>query len=645
VSPSTATQGGSGHARVRSLDGMRAAAVVLVFAFHLGVPGFKAGFLGVDLFFVLSGFLITGLLLGEMERTGRIALPSFWARRVRRLMPALVVLLLAVAVVTALTATFSERTSIRGDLLATTTYVANWRFIDTSSYFVNTGVASPLQHTWSLAIEEQFYLMWPLLLGGLILLVKRPRRAVVVPALIGATASAALLAILWAPDAVDRAYMGTDARIFEPLIGALGAVLVASPRGRAVLKKIGTPLVAIGAIGLVACLAVIRPETAVYYYGGAVAVSVFALMMVAPLWVEKGGHMSRAFSWAPVAWLGAVSYGVYLWHWPVIQWLGVPGAHGAGAVVRGTLAVALTLGIAALSYYLIEQPILTGRGLGQHVGRHIGSLRSVRPVVVLSCVPVVMLLVAAASVEATSVPPPKAGQPVIMLVGDSVPLHLESTFEKEASGRGWRIVSAAQGACPVSGENPTGAEGVTLHEAKQCPFVVVPEQNSMIAAWHPNIVVWWDRWSVSDYVTADGTQITAGTPQFWRLRSAMLRSTVDRLTGQGARVVFVATEPPSVGILSRCVPVCARWPQFLLDHYADITTRWNGMMRVYAKQHPDQASFISVTDTMCRADVAPCDDTIDGVPARPDGIHYEGPAQKIVVGAIADRLARLLAHR
>ncbi len=614
---------------------------MLVFAFHLGVPGFRAGFLGVDLFFVLSGFLITGLLLKEMERSGRIALPSFWARRVRRLMPALVVLLLVVAVVTALTATFSERTSLRGDLLATTTYVANWRFIDTSSYFVNTGVASPLQHTWSLAIEEQFYLIWPLLLGMLIVFVKRPGRTVVVPALIGAAASAALLAILWAPDAVDRAYMGTDARIFEPLIGALGAVVVASPRGRAFLKRVGTPLVVIGAIGLVACLVVIRPATAVYYYGGAVAVSVFALMMVAPLWVEKGGHMGRAFSWKPLAWLGAVSYGVYLWHWPVIQWLGVPTAHGASAVARGAIAVVLTLGIAALSYYLIEQPILTGR----RVGSHRAGLRTVRPVVVLACVPVVMMLVAAASVEATNVPPPKAGQVVVMLVGDSVPLHLESTFEQEAAGRGWRVVSAAQGACPVSGENPTGADGITLHEAQQCPHVVVPNQNALIGTWKPTLILWWDRWSVSDYLTAKGQQITSGTPEFWRLRAATLKATVDRLTAHGARVVFVATEPPGVGITSRCERICPRWPQFMIDHYADITTRWNGMMQAYAKQHPDQASFISVTDTMCRADVSPCDDTIEGVPARPDGIHYEGPAQKIVVGTIADRLARLLAHR
>ena len=618
---------------------------MLVFAFHLGMPGFTAGFLGVDLFFVLSGFLITSLLLAEMERTGRVALTSFWARRVRRLMPALVILLLVVAVVTALTATFSERASLRGDLLATTTYVANWRFIATSSYFVNTGVASPLQHTWSLAIEEQFYLVWPLLLAGLILIVKRPRWTVAIPAVIGAVASAFILARLFIPDAVDRAYMGTDARIFEPLIGALGAVIVASPRGRAVLMKIGTPLVALGVFGLVYSLFVIRPAARFYYDGGAVLVSISTLMIVAPLWVGKGAHMGRALSWKPLAWLGAISYGVYLWHWPVIQWLGVPGAHGADAVLRGALTVAVTLGIAALSYYLIEQPILTGKRIGAGAHARTGAFRTVRPVVVLSAVPVVMLLVAGASVEATNVPPPKAGTPVILLVGDSVPLHLEPVFEQEASTRGWRIVSAAQGACPVSGENPTGAEGITLHEAAQCPNVVVPYQDALISTWHPTLVLWWDRWSVSDFITSSGEQVTSGTPRFWQLRRASLRSDVKRLSAGGARVVFVATEPPSIGITSRCDPLCPRWPQFMIDHYTDITTKWNGMMRAYAKQHPDQATFVSVTDTMCKADVSPCDDTIDGAPARPDGTHYEGPAQQVVVGALADLLAPLLAHR
>src|SRR5207249_4767268 len=146
---------------VRALDGVRAIGVLLVFLFHLNVIGFSAGFIGVDVFFVLSGFLITSLLLAEMNKTGKIKLSAFWARRARRLLPALVLVLVVVALVTMETATFSERASMRGDLVSTTLYVANWHFIHTASYFNNTGVISPLQHTWSLSIEEQFYVLWP----------------------------------------------------------------------------------------------------------------------------------------------------------------------------------------------------------------------------------------------------------------------------------------------------------------------------------------------------------------------------------------------------------------------------------------------------------------------------------------------------
>src|SRR5687767_7204557 len=187
---------------------MRAVAVLLVILFHLRVPGFRAGFVGVDVFFVLSGFLITSLLLEEIRRTGRVSLSAFWARRARRLLPALVLVLLTVGVVTALTATYTERASMRGDLLATTGYVANWHFIRTSTYFADIGVDSPLEHTWSLAIEEQFYVAWPLLVFGVAAAAgargrtgvgASARSEVGVLALLGVALSAGLLALLWSP--------------------------------------------------------------------------------------------------------------------------------------------------------------------------------------------------------------------------------------------------------------------------------------------------------------------------------------------------------------------------------------------------------------------------------------------------------------
>ncbi len=632
-------------AHVPALDGVRAIAVSLVVLFHIRVAGFGSGFLGVDIFFVLSGFLITSLLLAEIDRTGRIALTAFWSRRVRRLFPALVVLLLVVAGVTAVAATFTERASIRGDLLSTTTYVANWHFIGTSSYFANNGVDSPLHHAWSLAIEEQFYLVWPLVLFGLVKLLKRPRAIVAVLGVIGAGLSAFALSALWLPGSVDRAYMGTDSRIFEPLVGAIGAALIATPRWRGLIARFGTPLVAAGSLGLVAALTTMGPESSIYFFGGAVAVSVCTLLVIAPLWIGRAGRLQRALELRPVVWLGAISYGVYLWHWPFVVWLRVPEARGADLVMRGLAVVVLTLAVSAASYHAIERPIRRGRlfeGRAASSGLRVRRLE-LRRGLALVTVPPVMLAVAWTSIVATTVPPPEPGVPVVMLVGDSVPLHLENAFEKEASSRGWRMVSAARGACSVSGERATSSTGRTLHDSSNCPDTAVPLQNRLLREAHPDVVVWWDRWSVSDFLTAEGEHVSSGTARFWELRRQTLRATVHRLAGRGARLVFVAVEPPGLGVESRCGAACSSWVRFQIAHFTDITSRWNAMLRRYAALHPRQTAFVSLTGFFCHDHRVPCDDRIDGVPARPDGTHYEGVGQDLVTRRLATLIAPYLA--
>jgi peptidoglycan/LPS O-acetylase OafA/YrhL len=623
---------------VPSLDGIRAVGVVLVFLFHLRVAGFDAGFLGVDIFFVLSGFLITTLLLNEMRETGRIALAGFWSRRIRRLMPALVVVLLVIAIVTGLTATFSERRSVRGDLIATTAYVANWRFISTSSYFENTGVESPLQHTWSLGIEEQFYLLWPLLLALLIPLLRRPRLTVAIPALLGATASALALAWLWTPILTDRAYMGTDARIFEPLIGAVAAVVIASPQGRAAVDRAGTWLVVVGGVGLVWLLTVIRPAESFYFYGGAVAVSICTAMVMMPLWIGKGGALRRVLGWGPVAFLGVISYGVYLWHWPFILWLGIRQRQGIDLFARSILAVVLTIAVSTLSYYAIERPIRRGIRPGVHRERAVRR----RPVIVLAIVPLVMVSVIGVSLATTQVAPPPPGVPVVMLVGDSVPHRLEAAMDRMGESRGWRIVSEAQGACSVTGETEISVDGELIHEARACPDVPAA-QDSLIRESDPDVVVWWDRWSVSSFVSADGERVISGTPRFWELRRSILQDAVERLTVQGAKVLFIGTEPPGMAAAERCeIASCPQWRQFLIDHYVDITSRWNEIMSRYASQHPEIASYASLTEVICRRDVAPCDDSINGVPARVDGSHYGAVGEKVAAEAIGGFIEPLL---
>ena len=636
----------SANGHVPALDGMRGIAVLLVLLFHLRVPGFRAGFIGVDLFFVLSGFLITSLLLEEIRRTGRVSVPAFWARRARRLLPALVLVLLVVGIVTWATATYTERASLRGDLLATTGYVANWHLISTSTYFADIGVDSPLEHTWSLGIEEQFYFVWPLLVFAVAAVAIRPRRGVALIALLGATISAVALALLWSSGSPERAYMGTDARIFEPLLGAAGATFVASPGGRARLKRSGWWIAAAGAAVLLVGLAAIPPGDRVYALGGAVLVSAGALAIIAPVWVGAAGAASAALSWRPLAWIGVISYGVYLWHWPIVIWLGVREPGATHLLLRQILAASLTFGVATLSFYAAEKPIRNGTliaGLRARVRpRPLGATLRRRTVVTLAAVPVTLLGVAGVSLAMTGVPPISTEDRVVMVVGDSVPARLSASLERAFAGEGWRFVNAAFGGCPPSGETPAKPDGTPWGVLPGCHAGVPRLQDAFLRTASPDLILWWDRFSISGFRGEGGRVVTAGSPEFWALRREALDATVRRLGAGGAIVVLIATEPPGVSFLDRCDDVGCDWPTFQAEHYGHVTTPWNELLRGYVTEHPETTRFISLTDVVCRDDVAPCDDHIEGVSARPDGIHYVGIGKEAVIRAILDRLGHLL---
>ena len=230
----------AGFRYVPALDGVRAFAVAGVLAYHGGVSWLPGGYLGVDAFFVLSGFLITSLLLSEVQRSGRIRLGDFWARRARRLLPALFLLVVTVVLVTKLMLPAGSYPSLRGDVFSTAFYVANWHFIaQGANYFAATGPPSPLTHTWSLAVEEQFYLVWPILVVG-VLAVFRRIGAVFWLALLGALASTTEMAVLFTHGANEtRLYYGTDTRAQSILLGAALAAALAWCGQRGMLERLG----------------------------------------------------------------------------------------------------------------------------------------------------------------------------------------------------------------------------------------------------------------------------------------------------------------------------------------------------------------------------------------------------------------------
>jgi len=360
-----ATPGRPDH--LPALDGLRAVAVAVVVAYHLG--RLRGGFIGVDLFFVLSGFLITRLLLAERSATGRISLRAFWARRVRRLMPAMAVTAAGVLVAARHAYPSWRLADLRADALAALAYVANWRFITSGqSYFESAVGPSPFRHAWSLAVEEQYYIVWPILVAGVLVAARHRRRLAVAATALAVTALSAGWLAVGSARGYDqsRLYFGTDTRLFALTVGALVATwfdpvrdrLRARPRGRAV----GLGLDALGALGVAAVVAgctIADQQGDWMYRWGFLAVALASALALAGLGLGTG-PASAVLAWRPLRWIGERSYGIYLYSWPIQQLAAErrPGAHGA----RFDLAVmAVTLVAATLSFALLERPIVTGR--------------------------------------------------------------------------------------------------------------------------------------------------------------------------------------------------------------------------------------------------------------------------------------------
>lgn len=613
-----------------ALDGLRAIAVAGVLAFHGGY--LRAGFLGVDLFFVLSGYLITLLLVVEAGARGGIRLGRFWARRARRLLPALLLTLIAVAGYAAWLASPTELARIRADSLATLFYVANWHeVIAEQSYWDLFSVPSPLNHTWSLAIEEQFYLLWPLAVALLFRLARKPRRTLLYGCLVLAVASAGWLALCYVPaGSTSRAYFGTDTRASALLVGAALATWVAlrghteSASRRAAIEW--------GAAAAIVVLAVawagLDGHGAALYWGGLGLCQLAVAAVLASVCHPQPGLIARALSWRPLRFIGKISYGLYLWHWPVFVALS-EARLGVGGERLFALRLAVSGALAVASYYAVELPIRHGAFAGWRMA--LVAPASFAAVAGVSVVSTVSRPIARAEPQRLWMTPSAVAdnqrRPFrLMVAGDSVAERLFTYMQPLQQQLGVELSSSAQSGCGLFDglrrlRLPDGAvhlrgRGCSPLEQRYAEPLEQGRPEAVLLITGAPVRGQWEhegRWSVPCEPVLDA---------FFEARAKVA---IDALGAKGAQV-FVAT-----------------MPYITDDEYGPEENRRTDCLNRRLGAAAAARTFAAVVDLA--GYVCPgghCQSHLDGVMLRHDGLHFQGEGAERVgwwlVGAIRTAL-------
>jgi peptidoglycan/LPS O-acetylase OafA/YrhL len=632
-----------------ALDGVRGLAVAAVLIFH-GYPAWlPGGFLGVDAFFVLSGFLITTLLLKEHHTYGRIRLGGFWARRARRLLPAFLLVLTAVVLLNRLLVISDALPGLRTDALAALGYVANWRMIYRGGdYFAADAMASPLQHTWSLAIEEQFYLLWPLAVV-LILRLTRPRRTLVLLCGTGVVASMVATVLLYRPEQLGRVYYGTDTRASALLIGCgLAGLLAARPRAK---RRPHPWLSAAGLAGMAVVAAAwigATGDSRWLYAGGLPALAVAVAVVLAAVVLVPGGLPARLLATRPLVALGAMSYGVYLWHWPLFLLL-TPERVGLIGPPLFAVKVGVTLSVAAASYHLVERPVRRMRprwrtlaptlGAGVAVTAAAALVATAAPVVRTPTTPTPVSMdepafplpsVPAGSPSAAVSPsgtghvsspldrPGRRPGPAVRvsIFGDSVAFNVGAYL---ATPAGVRISNRAIKGCgivPLTRVRFSGRTGT-----RRCADWARRWQAGVTADDPDLAVVLLGRWEVHDR-EMDGRWRHIGDPEFDALLAKQLEQALDVITARGARALLL-TAPYTA--FSRKTDG-SFWP----EDSAERVDAWNAMLRAAAARRPGTVSVADLNRLVCPAGRYTWE--VDGITVRSDGAHFTAAGIDRIVG-------------
>jgi peptidoglycan/LPS O-acetylase OafA/YrhL len=613
-----------------ALDGMRAFAVAAVLLYHGQVAWAEGGFLGVDAFFVLSGFLITSLLVTEWTDTGTIALSAFWARRARRLLPALFLVLLGVALYAVLMAGSDELDNVRQDGLATLGYVANWRFIFSGqSYFDQFSLPSPLRHTWSLAIEEQFYLIWPLIVLG----VMRWRRTLGALAIVTAgllTASVVTMIVLYHPGSdPSRVYYGTDTRAQSLLVGALVALAFAA-FGPAKSERTKRGLQIAGAMGAAFTLWMWTQTyegSASLYDGGGLLITAIAVAAViaSVAQPDESGPLASFLSLPALIWVGRISYGLYLWHWPVYLVM-TESRTGLSDPFLLIARLAVTVGLSTASYYLVEQPIRHGAFPGWRAW----AVAPVTAALVLGAVFVTtsggepVTYAAAASASKEPPPPPslrisgEASAPTdrpmrVLVVGDSVAWSLGLGLQEAQSAWNIQVWNVAELGCGISRGGSVVIGGHLESQSSTCDDW--PEEwPAMVDQFRPDAVVMLiGAWDVLDR-QIDGQWFRLGTPEHEDYFVNELVLAVDALASRGAHVALLTS--PYFDVNGSLRDLSRDWSEFEPWRVDAL----NGLLREYLDRYPGDAQVYDLNALVSPGGVYA--QYVNDIEVRDDGVHF-----------------------
>jgi peptidoglycan/LPS O-acetylase OafA/YrhL/lysophospholipase L1-like esterase len=647
-----------GHVGLRympALDGLRAFAVLAVLLYHGDVSWAEGGYFGVDAFFVLSGFLITSLLLSEWSHSGRIDLRAFWSRRARRLLPALLLVLAAVALYAWLFAMPVELRQLRRDALSTLGYVANWTQIASNqSYFEQFAVPSPLRHAWSLGIEEQFYIVWPLL----VFLVLRAARGSRI-ALAGACAALAGASIwqmvrLYDPSSdPSRVYYGTDTRVHSLLIGALLAVVLsrasctACDRGIHSALRFLAPVAAI-ALGFI-WLTTSELDAWQYRGGFAVAGVLVALVIAGVTQAGRPGPLGSFLSLPPIRWIGVISYGLYLWHWPIYVFLS-PDRTGMEGSTLLAARLAVTFAVAAASFHLVERPVRFGDWRGW-------QLRVATPAVAAALVVTVLLATSGtvppafesiAASDAQQPPPVAAGRTYggvdadiaagdtqrnplrVMLVGDSVAHSLAPGMYRVAEEEGFLFWDVSVPGCSLATDVGERWFDYWRETEPACVPGWRERWPQQLDVFRPDIVVTLFGGQDAFDRRIDGQVTEYDTPEGEALAQQDLEDAVDTLSSRGAHVALLSVPYYRLG-----------WPMKIDRERSPFNETWvDSYNAVQQRVQEERAGAVSVLDLNTYIDPdGTWTDTVDGVPVRLfDLVHLSDEGADFVSRWLAPQL-------